>query len=76
MDIAKRIDYFRAFLLIGGVTLFLVGLQAGGYQFSWTSGKMLGPLVVGGLMVIAFPIWEWYGLYPYPLMPRAIFQGQ
>lgn len=35
MDIIKRIDYFGAFLRIGGITLFLVGLQGGGYQYPW-----------------------------------------
>ena len=76
MDIIKRIDYMGAFLSIGGVTLFLVGLQAGGYQYPWTSGKVLGPLIVGILMIIAFPIWEWYGPHEYPMMPKAIFEGQ
>ena len=37
MDIIKRIDYVGALLSIGGVTLFLVGLQAGGYQYAWVS---------------------------------------
>lgn len=76
MDIVKRIDYVGAFLSIGGVTLFLVGLQAGGYQYPWTSGNTLGPLIPGALMIIAFPIWEWYGPHKYPMMPREIFQGQ
>jgi hypothetical protein len=76
MDTLKRIDYFGAFLSIGGVTLFLVGLQGGGYEYPWISGKVLGPLIVGLLMIIAFPIWEWFGPHEYPTMPRAIFQGQ
>ena len=75
-DILKRIDYMGAFLSIGGVTLFLVGLQGGGYTAPWTSGKVLGPLIVGALMIIAFPIWEWYGPHQFPMMPREIFQGQ
>ena len=75
-DIIKRIDYFGAFLSIGGITLFLVGLQAGGYQYPWTTGRVLGPLIVGAFMIIAFPIWEWYGPHEYPMMPKAIFQGQ
>lgn len=27
-------------------------------------------------MIIALPIWEWYGPHQYPMMPKAIFQGQ
>lgn len=57
-QILKRIDYVGTFLSIGGVTMFLVGLQAGGYQYPWISGKVLGPLIVGLIMIIAFPIWE------------------
>ena len=43
MDIIKRIDYVGALLSIGGVTLFLVGLQAGGYQYAWVSYFRSGP---------------------------------
>ena len=76
-QVLKRIDWIGAFLSISGVTLFLVGLQAGGYQVPWTSGRALGPLIVGGLMTfVAFPLWEVYGLHPYPMVPPKIFKGQ
>lgn len=75
MDILKQIDYTGAFLSIGGVTLFLVGLQAGGYQFPWTSGKVLGPLIVGILMILGFIAWEVWGTKT-PMIPAEIFQGQ
>lgn len=76
MELLKRIDYVGAFLSIAGVTLFLVGLQAGGYQHPWTSGDTLGPLIVGLLTLIAFGFWEWKGPHKYPMVPKAIFQGQ
>lgn len=75
-QILKRIDYVGAFLSIGGVTLFLVGLQAGGYQYPWTSGMVLGPLISGLILILLFPAWEWYGPHDFPLMPKAIFKGQ
>nr|POE51505.1 serine/threonine-protein kinase ppk16 [Quercus suber] len=75
-DILKRIDYVGALLSIGGVTLFLVGLQAGGYQYPWTSGTTLGPLIVGGLMLFAFAAWEAWGPHKYPMVPGSIFKGQ
>lgn len=68
-DVARRIDYGGAFLSIGGVTLFLVGLQFGGYQAPWVSGKVLGPLIVGGLMIIGFFFWEFYGPHECKLEP-------
>lgn len=77
MEIVKRIDWLGAFLSIVGITLFLVGLQAGGYQYPWTSGKALGPLIVGGLITfVAFPLWEVYGRHPFPMVPPKIFKGQ
>lgn len=75
MDIIKRIDWIGALLSIGGVTLFLVALQAGGYQYAWTDGRVLGPLIVGLLMILAFPFWELYGAH-FPMVPREIFEGQ
>jgi hypothetical protein len=74
-DILKQIDYVGAFLSIAGVTLFLVGLQAGGYQYPWTSGKVLGPLIVGLIMILLFPVWEIWGTDK-PMVPAEIFQGQ
>lgn len=75
MQIAKRIDWMGAFLTIAGVTLFLVGLQAGGYQYPWTTGKVLAPLIIGAILILLFPVWEVFGA-KHPMVPRAIFQGQ
>ncbi|KAL2064448.1 hypothetical protein VTL71DRAFT_4942 [Oculimacula yallundae] len=75
MDILKQIDYLGAFLSFGGMTLLLVGLQAGGYQYPWSSGKVLGPLISGIILILAFPLWEWKGTKN-PMVPGAIFRGQ
>ncbi|KXS98507.1 hypothetical protein AC578_5507 [Pseudocercospora eumusae] len=76
-QIVGRIDWVGAFLSIVGITLFLVGLQAGGYQHPWSTGHTLGPLIVGGLMTFfAFPAWEIWGTHPYPMVPGKIFKGQ
>lgn len=75
MEVVKRIDWVGALLSIGGVTLFLVALQAGGYQYAWTNGRVLGPLIVGLAMILAFPFWELHGAR-FPMVPREIFEGQ
>lgn len=75
MQIAAKIDYVGAFLSISGVTLFLVGLQAGGYQFPWTSAKVLAPLIIGLLLILLFPAWEIWGAKN-PMVPSVIFKGQ
>ena len=75
IDILRQIDYMGAFLSFGGITLLLVGLQAGSYQYPWKSVKALGPLISGIVMILAFPIWEWKGTKS-PMVPWAIFEGQ
>lgn len=74
-EIIKRIDFVGAFLSIGGVTIFLVGLQAGGYEYPWTSSVVLPPLIIGIVMILLFPVWEVYGA-KHPMVPWAIFRGQ
>ena len=74
-QILAQIDWMGAFISIAGVTLFLVGLQAGGYQYAWTDGRAIGPLVVGILLILAFPVWELFGTSK-PMVPKEIFQGQ
>ncbi|CAK1367690.1 unnamed protein product [Cercospora beticola] len=77
MQILARIDWVGAFLSIVGITLFLVGLQAGGYPHPWTSAPVLGPLIVGAITTfVAFPLWEVYGKHPFPMVPGKIFKGQ
>jgi hypothetical protein len=75
--ILKGIDWLGTFLSIGGITLFLVGLQAGGYPSPWTSARVLGPLIVGLLMTfVAFPASQYWSKHPHPLVPGRIFKGQ
>ncbi|KAF2757893.1 putative major facilitator superfamily transporter [Pseudovirgaria hyperparasitica] len=75
MDILKRIDWGGAFLSISGVTLFLVGLQYGGYQAPWTSATTLAPLIIGILLIVAFCVYEAF-IPKFPMVPAAIFKGQ
>ncbi|GAM89670.1 hypothetical protein ANO11243_077090 [Dothideomycetidae sp. 11243] len=75
MDILKRIDYGGAFLSITGVTLFLVGIQYGGYQVPWKSAKALAPMIIGILLIIAFAFYEAF-VPKHPMVPAEIFTGQ
>ena len=75
MAIAKQIDYMDALISISGVTLFMVGLLAGGYQFSWTSAKVLASLIIGIVLIILFVVWELWGTRS-PMVLREIFGGQ
>jgi hypothetical protein len=53
----------------------LVAVQAGGYDAPWTTARVLAPLLIGLLLVVAFAIWEWK-LASQPLIPKEIFRGQ
>ena len=71
----RRVDYGGAFLSISGLSLFLAGLQAGGYQFPWVSAEVLAPLIIGIVVIIAFIVYEAY-FAKYPMVPGDIFKGQ
>ncbi|KAI5853600.1 putative MFS drug efflux pump [Tricharina praecox] len=72
-QILAQIDWVGGVLSIGGMVLFMAGLQWGGYQYSWTSEHVLAPLLLGGMMLIAFCIWELYGT-SHPMFPSRLKQ--
>ncbi|KAI9066141.1 MFS general substrate transporter [Trametes sanguinea] len=53
-----RIDWIGNFLIIAGTTLALVALTWGGIQFPWNSAHVIAPLVVGGVFVFVFFVYE------------------
>jgi hypothetical protein len=71
----KRVDWIGAFLLIAGLVLFLLGVSWGGEPLPWTSSKILGLLISGGIILfIIFPLWEIYSHTPNPLIPMHFFK--
>lgn len=70
-EILQRIDYIGGFLSISGLTLFLAGLQWGGNQYPWTSPHVVVPIVLGGLLCIAFAIYEAF-FVKYPMFPARL----
>ncbi|TVY86809.1 Efflux pump, partial [Lachnellula willkommii] len=67
-QILGRIDFIGAILGIGGITVFLVGLNWGGQDYAWSSAHVISCLTVGLWSVLAFVIWEKFGAR-YPLFP-------
>ena len=61
-------------LLTSGLTLFIVGLNLGGGLYTWTSAKTLVPLILGGLILIAFGLYEWRGTAT-GIMHHDLFRG-
>lgn len=75
MDELKRIDWVGAFLLTSGLTLFLLGVSWGGEPLPWSSSKILGLLITGGIVLfVIFPIWEIYSKTPNALIPMQFFK--
>ncbi|CAK4032335.1 MFS general substrate transporter [Lecanosticta acicola] len=71
-QVLKQIDYLGGFLSIGGMLLFMMGMQWGGYQYKWSSAHVLVPLILGAVMLACFTVWQGYA--PYPMFPRRLRQ--
>ncbi|KZM23649.1 transmembrane transport [Ascochyta rabiei] len=57
----RKLDILGSLLLTAAVTLILVGLNLGGGQYSWDNSRVIATIVVGGVLVIAFGVYEWKG---------------
>jgi MFS family permease len=69
---SRKMDWFGALLLVGGLTSFLVGISWGGTQYPWTSAATLAPSIVGMLGCTAFIAWQIY-VKPNSLLPTSLF---
>lgn len=67
-QILARIDFIGAALGIGGITVFLVGLNWGGQDYAWGSAHVISCLTVGLASVLAFIVYEKFGA-TYPMFP-------
>lgn len=57
----KQLDLVGFFLLTAGLALFLAGLNLGGVQYPWSSGRVLGTLITGIVVLMGFGFYEWKG---------------
>lgn len=68
------LDVIGAILLVSGATLFIVGLNLGGGQFRGADGHVLGPLVSGLAVLIAFGAYETWGT-KIGILHHELFRG-
>lgn len=54
----KRLDLIGATLFIPAVVMILMALQWGGSTYPWSSGRIVGLFVGGGVILIIFAIWQ------------------
>ena len=71
-DVLRQVDYVGGFLSITGVLCFMMGLQWGARQYTWSSTHVLAPFILGLVLLIAFFVWELY-IAKYPMCPRKLF---
>ncbi|KAF2149491.1 MFS general substrate transporter [Myriangium duriaei CBS 260.36] len=77
-EIIKSIDFLGGFLSIAGFVLFMAGMQWGGYQYAWSSPHVLAPLILGGIMLVAFFVWQRFAknpMYPHRLRQNSRVLG-
>lgn len=90
MEEIKRIDWVGMFLLVAGLVLFLLGISLGMYlpeartiltktgpggaPLPWSSPRILGLVISGGITLILSSFWEVYSHTPNPLIPMHLFR--
>ncbi|KAK5651270.1 hypothetical protein OQA88_12678 [Cercophora sp. LCS_1] len=72
----KRVDGVGILLLTGSVVLMLFALSVGGAAFEWTAPVVLVSLVVGGVGVVLFALWERSRWCRFPIMAPYIFSNR
>jgi len=68
-----RIDYLGSFLLVAGASALLLVTVWGGTQYPWRSGVIVGLIVAGAALVVAFAWWERRA--PEPLVPPRLLHN-
>ena len=69
-----RIDWLGILLLIAGVLPLLIGLTWAGITYPWGSVQVIGSLVVGAIVLVAFAIWE--NRVPEPILTLHLFESR
>ncbi len=75
MQELREMDYVGIVLFTGGLILFLLGLSAGGTIHPWDSAYVIATLVVGGVTLVAFVLYEIYMPLRRPLVPMELFKN-
>lgn len=69
----KSIDWVGVLLIIGGVVMFLFGMESGGQTHPWGSAYTICLIVFGIFSIFLFFINEWK-FAKYPIMPLRLFK--
>ncbi|KAK1703999.1 major facilitator superfamily domain-containing protein [Colletotrichum lupini] len=72
----RRIDYIGNSILIASTVSVLIALTWGGEIYSWSSYRVIIPLVLGLVGLVAFCIFEGSGIVPEPVMPLRLLANR
>ncbi|KAI8186041.1 Siderophore iron transporter [Colletotrichum sp. SAR 10_65] len=69
-------DVAGILIVVAGFSLFLLPFSIAGYQaHKWVEPRIIAMIVIGGLLLIAFPLYEKY-LAPKTFIPWELFQNR
>ncbi|KAJ1916993.1 hypothetical protein H4219_003464 [Mycoemilia scoparia] len=54
----KRVDFVGSAILVGGLVMFLLGIELGGKDYPWNSAAVICLIVIGILLVASFFVYE------------------
>jgi EmrB/QacA subfamily drug resistance transporter len=69
----KSIDWVGVLLIVGGVIMFLFGMESGGQTRPWDSAYTICLIVFGIFTIFLFFVNEWK-FAKYPIMPLRLFK--
>ncbi|KIW12779.1 hypothetical protein PV08_07966 [Exophiala spinifera] len=70
----KSLDYGGVLLYFAGLILVLLGFTWAGGLYPWHSARVVASLVIGGLLLVAFGVYETYMPLRQPLLPVRLFK--
>jgi MFS family permease len=76
MDLIKKFDYIGLVLFTGGFLIFLMGLSWGGSVHPWNSAPVITTIVLGGVALLAFVLWEALATLEEPFIPTHLFRNR
>ncbi|KAF9063471.1 Mfs1.2 [Rhodocollybia butyracea] len=75
IDKLQHMDWLGNFIIISSTTSVVIGLTWGGVQFSWSSSKVLVPLILGLSGICVFFIYE-FRYAKNPIVPYTIISNR
>ncbi|KAH0837653.1 siderophore iron transporter [Fonsecaea pedrosoi] len=70
----RHFDWVGVILLAGSLVSVLLGLQWGGSHYPWKSARVICTIVIGGLGLVGFGLWESLAIPKIPLISLELMR--